>query len=137
VRSAAAEAVAALGSVAATPEFLARLAALLHHQERNVRSAAAEAVAALGSVAATPEFLAALLQNEARDVRAASETMRQCMRLGVRLFAQHRWWRRTLYRPCWLRELAEQPLAENGSPPVPVSRASALLNALFRVPPRT
>ncbi|MFQ5813033.1 MAG: NACHT domain-containing protein [Anaerolineae bacterium] len=75
VRVAALEMVKALGGVAATPEFLAHLAALLGAADWEVRYEAAEAVAALGSAAATPEILArlaALLGDADEDVRWAA-----------------------------------------------------------------
>jgi hypothetical protein len=75
VRSAAAQAVGGMGSVAATPEFLARLAELLRDPNDDVRSAAAWAVGGVGGAAATPEFLARLaelLRDPNKYVRSAA-----------------------------------------------------------------
>src|SRR5438045_3592711 len=117
-------AVRALGSAAATPEVLARLAALLQDEEGHVRAAAAGAVAAFGRAAGAPEVrarLADLLQDEDGGVRrAAAGGMQLFTQLGVRVFAQRRWFRRTLYRPCSVKELAQQPIAEDVTPPGPV-----------------
>jgi HEAT repeat protein len=64
-----------LGSAAATPEILARLADLLRDTDRYGRRRAAEAVGKIGSAAATPKFLARLadlLRDTDRYVRWAA-----------------------------------------------------------------
>src|SRR5205085_645508 len=60
-RIAAAETFEYLGAAAATPEVLARLAALARDAHPGVRRAAAQAFGQLGAAAATPEVLARLI----------------------------------------------------------------------------
>jgi HEAT repeat protein len=77
-----------MGSSAATPEFLTRIAELLEDEDWGVRIAAAWAVESMGSSAATPEFLtriAELLEDEDRDVRLAAARAVEAM-LDIRLF---------------------------------------------------
>jgi HEAT repeat protein len=69
------EAVAWVGSAAATADFLGHIADLFRNSDEHVRFAAARAVCHLGSRAATPEFLARLaelLRDPVDHVRSAA-----------------------------------------------------------------
>lgn len=109
-RSAAMEAVRALGADAATPEILAHLADLLRGP---ARSEAVETVRSLGAAAATPEILARLADllhdNDWETRNRAAEATALIMAQSVRIFEMRGWKR--LIRSKWqvrsVEELSE------------------------------